>query len=535
MQQMYSCPNCGAQVTYGQPDCHNCGMSFNWPTAPVQGQYQSVSQQYANQQEQWNQQQWQQAYSSNQQMDSRNDQDEVQEGSALTRLLEMIQTNAKIIALILAAVVIVFIFASLGFAFQGVITKLVAKPLVNSFTVSDPSITMGQEATLQWDVSGAGSVIIEPGIGKVASSGNMNVSPDTRTTYALTASNLFGSANKSLDIDVTGIPPSIISFDLNSDSIYSGQSATLTWNVQNATSVSISPEIGSVTSSGSKSVSPHSNTRYVITATNSAGNVTASKTLTINDTNKPIITIFRSGSESINSGEITTLTWDVIGAKSINITQGIGRVASKGSMDISPKATTTYILMAESDYGTETSSATVIVVAATTTAKTIQTDPPVINSFKVSQNSIMLTDEVTLTWTVTGARGVSISNDIGTVPSSGWTKVIPTATTTYTLYATNTFGTKSADVTVNVNKATSGGAPVIRFFKVIPNNISSGETATLSWATENATMLLIDHGIGIPASKFSHVVSPTENTTYTLTALNSADIDTASVTVTVEP
>lgn len=36
MQQMYSCPNCRAQVTFGTPSCPNCGQPFSWPAQPQQ-------------------------------------------------------------------------------------------------------------------------------------------------------------------------------------------------------------------------------------------------------------------------------------------------------------------------------------------------------------------------------------------------------------------------------------------------------------------------------------------------------------------
>ena len=32
MQQMYQCPNCKGQVTFGMPSCPRCGQPFSWPT-----------------------------------------------------------------------------------------------------------------------------------------------------------------------------------------------------------------------------------------------------------------------------------------------------------------------------------------------------------------------------------------------------------------------------------------------------------------------------------------------------------------------
>jgi hypothetical protein len=232
------------------------------------------------------------------------------------------------------------------------------------------------------------------------------------------------------------------------------------------------------------------------------------------------------------------LTWDVIGAKSINISQGISGVASKGSTTVTPIATTVYTILAANDYGSETKAVTVTVDTtniASRTGTAITKTPPAINTFSVSQNSIMLGDNITLTWAVNGARAVSISPNIGNVPSSGWTMVIPTATTTYELSAVNTFGTETAGATVTVNTLPDGTAPVIRSFTAAPISITEGGTSSLSWDIKGATMLIIDQGIGIPVSKFSQSVSPAKTTTYTLTAINRSGTDNATATVTVVP
>lgn len=147
----------------------------------------------------------------------------------------------------------------------------------------------------------------------------------------------------------------------------------------------------------------------------------------------------------------------------------------------------------------------------------------------------MLGDNITLNWDVKGARAVSISPGVGNVPSSGWVMVIPTATTTYQLSAVNTFGTETAEAPVTVNVEPDGIAPLIRSFTATPTSISEGGTSNLSWDIKGATLLIIDQGIGIPASKFSQPVSPAVTTSYWLTAINSYGTDNATATVTVVP
>jgi hypothetical protein len=69
-------------------------------------------------------------------------------------------------------------------------------------------------------------------------------------------------------------------FSASPSSIVPGQSSTLTWTSNNATSVSINQGIGAVIGSGSRGVSPASTTTYTLTATNSTG-VSTTRTATV--------------------------------------------------------------------------------------------------------------------------------------------------------------------------------------------------------------------------------------------------------------
>jgi peptidoglycan-associated lipoprotein len=63
--------------------------------------------------------------------------------------------------------------------------------------------------------------------------------------------------------------------------IQSGQSATLSWSSTDATSLTLSPDLGSVAAEGSKSVMPTDSTTYTITATGPGGSATASARVTV--------------------------------------------------------------------------------------------------------------------------------------------------------------------------------------------------------------------------------------------------------------
>ncbi|MFC1905518.1 hypothetical protein ACFLXL_01775 [Chloroflexota bacterium] len=70
------------------------------------------------------------------------------------------------------------------------------------------------------------------------------------------------------------IKPKVNSFQAVPPVIFAGESTTLTWNVSDAATVAITPDIGSVPLSGSRLVSPIMTTEYVLAATNEAGTIT---------------------------------------------------------------------------------------------------------------------------------------------------------------------------------------------------------------------------------------------------------------------
>lgn len=74
--------------------------------------------------------------------------------------------------------------------------------------------------------------------------------------------------------------PVIQQFTIDPAIITAGGSATLTWNVTNATSVMIDHGVGSVPVSGTRKVNPTTSTIYKLTASNASG-ASAVKTVSI--------------------------------------------------------------------------------------------------------------------------------------------------------------------------------------------------------------------------------------------------------------
>jgi hypothetical protein len=79
-----------------------------------------------------------------------------------------------------------------------------------------------------------------------------------------------------------GVPlPDIRNFSAVPETITAGQSLTLSWNVQDASSIDIKPGIGSVQAGGSRLVSPVTNTTYTLNALNSGGPSSKSISVTV--------------------------------------------------------------------------------------------------------------------------------------------------------------------------------------------------------------------------------------------------------------
>jgi hypothetical protein len=143
----------------------------------------------------------------------------------------------------------------------------------------------------------------------------------------------------------------------------------------------------------------------------------------------------------------------------------------------------------------------------------------------------------------TGASTIVIDNGVkshtGVSGASGSVTVAPSFMTTYTLTATNAYGSTSTTQVLVVAAAPppSGSLPVAALY-ISPPSIMSGGSATLSWETSGATSIVIDNGVkslnlGVPAPSGNVSVFPSATTTYKLTATNSYGSTYSSKTLTV--
>ncbi len=72
-----------------------------------------------------------------------------------------------------------------------------------------------------------------------------------------------------------------VTLDVSRTNINQGQSVNLRWSATNATSVSVTPELGNVAAQGTSTISPRQSTTYTATATGPGGSATASTHVTV--------------------------------------------------------------------------------------------------------------------------------------------------------------------------------------------------------------------------------------------------------------
>lgn len=384
------------------------------------------------------------------------------------------------------------------------------------FSADRKIIPAGGSAGLTWSVIHADSVSIDNGVGVVATTGALSVSPESTTTYRLTATGQGGMAEETITVYVIN-PEALPVTEIYATptSVSAGAATTLSWHVTDADIVNIDNEIGAVDPDGTCAITPASTATYTLTASGPAGSDAASVTVTV--THPRPTAALSADPVMINAGESALLTWETTGADTVTIDPGIGPVEPTGSLSVSPSLSTLYTLSAAGPGGTTTKQVQVTVVHPA----------PGVN-FSTTAGIVLAGESALLSWHVTDADAVSIDNGIGAVQPTGTTLATPGATTTYTLTATGPGGTTTGTVTITVAELS---APPVVAFSASPEVMQSGEAAALSWRVVNAATITIDNGVGDVGASGSVSIAPLQTTTYTLSATGPGGVTTESITV----
>ena len=203
---------------------------------------------------------------------------------------------------------------------------------ISNFVISN--IT-SSGATLTWHTNAVASSMVDYGLtSNYGLLGGQNDSVTTHTAIltGLSAATVYHCRARSQSSTYSAVSPdqtfttatgsslsNIFAFTPNPSTISPGQSATLSWTVVGAISVSIDNGLGnqSSVSSGSVTVNPTQTTTYTLTATNANGSMTAQATVTVNNGLTPVNPIsncptgtgtFASSCPSGPAGTLATFT-----------------------------------------------------------------------------------------------------------------------------------------------------------------------------------------------------------------------------------
>jgi hypothetical protein len=287
--------------------------------------------------------------------------------------------------------------------------------------------------------------------------------------------------------------PTISSFSASPSQIVVGSSTTLSWNVANASSITITPgSFSTAAAAGSTKMSPTSTTVYTLSATNAGGTTTATTSVYV-DTTPPSVPASLTASATGTS--TISLTWapstdgSGLGVAGYNIYRctgasctpstliGTSTTASYGDSGLAASTAYTYAVAAYDTFGLASGK------SSPAHATTQNASLPTISSFAANPASIFSGQSSTLSWSVVNSTSLSISSGVGSVTNTTSTVVKPTATTAYTLSATNSNGTTTAKATVTVSPdSTPPSTPT-----GLTATASSFSTMSITWASSTDT------------------------------------------------
>ncbi|UCD10155.1 MAG: hypothetical protein JSU79_05825 [Dehalococcoidales bacterium] len=433
-------------------------------------------------------------------------------------------------------------------------------PEINHFYADPQEVLPAASAILHWDVSEASTVTIEPDVGEVAPSGEQGVAPLENTTYILTASNEVGTVTAATEVFGNDLIATVVEGSSSVELPVLSESSELPEPPDQTAVLLVDPENRPMwravdDSESTALIEPHT--------VEPIDELPSDETPSV----LPIIRRFEAvGPYYWYFGSYYRLYFEVLNSSEMDIYWAVDGVwqshylhrRSSGYTDlvyndpdeglffcVYPNRTRTFTLGARGAYGTSLSRLTIYigddVPAAITPVPSLEPVPPTINYFTANPETITKGSYSKLSWDVSNTDTVSITGlSLNIVASpSGSVSVSPSSTTKYKLTATNSGGSRSQTVAVYVEESIPSDKvllPIIHSFTANPTNIPVGDSSKLSWEVSNADTITIT-AVSMKetvASTGSLSISPSNTTTYKLTAMNKTGSQSQSITITVE-
>jgi len=213
-----------------------------------------------------------------------------------------------------------------------------ALPYINYLTAEPAVIASGGASVVRWSVSNAQSVTgsYDSTVIPLPTTGSGTVRPTRTTIYTVSATSGASTVSATVTVTVQGSAPAeeptpteesavglpVITLTATPANIEPGMSATITWEVSNATQLTMTSPTGTKSlthMAGSTDVSPTTTTTYTFTATNTAGSKSSHIIVNVQEPEPKTVNLARVSGESgsINSDHIVS-TQVIVGDSTSN-------------------------------------------------------------------------------------------------------------------------------------------------------------------------------------------------------------------------
>lgn len=307
-----------------------------------------------------------------------------------------------------------------------------------------------------------------------------------------------------------GDSPSV-SLTATPTSIESGHSSQLSFSSMNVSSCSIDNGVGTVSAntSGTRTVSPTSNTTYTITCQSLAGAVADTATVTVTAAPQPVTAYCSAGPEVAQTGE--TVQWSA----ATSAGGGSGSLTWESGSSFTTKVCSggTNYTSLNNDCAEDVLDGSACTVEGQRCRQSSGCDVVTDGTAHTQYGSV-----TPYTCVRSGGSGATYTYSwSGTDGLTGSTQNVSKAY--------STLGTKTGQVTVSASTGGSaiatcsvqvaGQAPTASL-SANPTSIVRGSSSTLTWSSSNASSCTLNESIGTVSTSGTRSVSPENTTTYTL-------------------
>ncbi|HZU53177.1 MAG TPA: hypothetical protein VFF77_04730 [Holophagaceae bacterium] len=249
---------------------------------------------------------------------------------------------------------------------------LAAAPLAAqgfSLTASSNRVEAGQSVELDWSIPGQGPLRLEPGGLRMPRQGRLIVKPLATTTYQMQEEGLSGPPVAQVLITVLPPPvkvPEVCNFEPSATAVLPGEPVVLRWECNGASKVRLEPGGLELDGKSEVTVTPLESTRYTLSVYNQLGGASKSvevKVLATPVKGAPAATCaFDADKKFCYPGDAVVLRWDCAGDAKVRLYPSGLELDGKGSVTVTPAATTVYTLSVSNAAGGSSRSLEITVV-----------------------------------------------------------------------------------------------------------------------------------------------------------------------------